>query len=155
MSTPSGPNPAGPSATGPTDLGSHETTIALLGIVAVVVLALFGMWFYGTGGEVSTVAVLGASLGTVGSIVGAVVGVGMGSKSGSATGAAAKQAADAQTKLTKSASKRVQTALNSILTPGGGPPPAGGAPRTLVAGVHSSQVEDALKQIDEALDDLQ
>jgi len=144
--TPKADQPA-PSTPSASTLGPLEAAVALTAIAAVVLLAGISMWFYGTGGETSTVAVLGASLGTIGSIVGAVVGVGMGTKSGSATGNAANSAADAKTKLAKSGTKTAEAALTRALTASGGGPPSGRA-----APAARALNADEMRELNEALE---
>lgn len=145
-----------PSTPGRSEIGPLEAAIALMGIATVVVLAGVSMWFYGSGGEASTVAVLGASLGTIGSIVGAVVGVGMGTKSGSATGAAASSAADAKTKLAKSAALRAHDALTKFQKVSAPRAEAAAAPaeKPPTADELNRQLSDALTQVSAALEDL-
>ncbi len=136
-----------------TDIGPLEAAIALTGIVAVVILAVFSMWFYGSGGQASTVAVLGASLGVIGSVVGAVVGVAMGTKTGSAAGAAGLRAGEANTKLARSVTKSTQSALTTVrnahLAAAATKSPSPTADEV------TAQIDAALAVVNRALDDIQ
>ena len=58
--------------------------VAVAGIIAVAMLAVFMAWFYGTGGETQASGMLGTVLPVIATIVGAVFGISAGTKAGSA-----------------------------------------------------------------------
>ncbi len=78
-------------ATGTPDIQPREAWLTGIGLAFIVVIAVFVVVWYGTGGEASATGILGATIPAIAAIVSAVIGVAMGAKTGAAAGTQAAQ----------------------------------------------------------------